>query len=327
MHSQIDQPGNQSPRDSLLFVVDSRQAGLRLDHFLVQHVPDISRSILTSSIRSGSILVNGLLQKSSYRLRDNDRITGNRSAEPVMYIEPENMPLQILHEDEYLLVLSKPPGLVVHPGSGNHQGTLVNGLVFYCQSIAGVGDALRPGIVHRLDKDTSGVMLIAKNEKVLRLLSDDFKNRRMDKEYLALVHGTMPGLQGRIALPIGRHSVNRQKMAVRERTGRHAVTNWQILDVFDDRFSLLKLQIETGRTHQIRVHMSHLKHPVAGDTLYGGHRQNQRFPRQMLHAARLGFRHPITAQRLDITAPLWPDLLQIIQELSGNIPIEIEEFV
>ncbi len=327
MHSHIDQPGNQVPQDSLLFVVDGRQAGLRLDHFLVQFVPDISRSILASSIRSGSILVNGQLQKSGYRLRDNDRITGCRIAEPVLHVEPEKMNLQILYEDEYLLVLSKPPGLVVHPGSGNRQGTLVNGLVFYCQSIAGVGDALRPGIVHRLDKDTSGAMLVAKDEKILRLLAEDFKNRRMDKEYLALLHGIMSARQGRIVLPIGRHAINRQKMAVRERTGRHAVTNWQVLDEFADRFSLVKLQIETGRTHQIRVHMSHLKHPVAGDAVYGGNRPDQRFPRQMLHAAHLGFRHPITARRLDITAPLWPDFLQIIQELSGDIPPEIEEFV
>ena len=279
------------------------------------------------SIRSGAILVNGLAKKSSYKLRENDTVTGNWLIEPDMHVDPEEMPLQILFEDEHLLALSKPPGLVVHPGSGNHRGTLVSGLVFHCQNIAGVGDALRPAIVHRLDKDTSGVMLVAKEEKVLRLLAEDFKNRRMDKEYIALLHGIMQKRQGRIVAPIGRHSVNRQKMAVREITGRHAATNWQVIGEFENRLTLVRLRIETGRTHQIRVHMSHLGHPVAGDAVYGGHRQNQKFPRQMLHASRLGFIHPITGRRLDIVAPLWPDFLQILQDLNGSLPLEIEEFV
>lgn len=329
MHTALNnQVGEQSePCDSLMFVVEGRQAGIRLDRFLVQAVPDISRAALTSAIRSGSILVNGLGKKSSYRLRENDRVTGGWATVPVLHVEPEEMPLQILYEDEYLLVLSKSPGLVVHPGSGNNQGTLANGLVFHCREIAGVGDALRPGIVHRLDKDTSGAMLVAKDEKVLRLLSEDFKNRRMDKEYLALLHGIMKERQGRIVLPIGRHSVNRQKMAVRERTGRHAVTNWQVVDEFEGRFSLVRLRIETGRTHQIRVHMSHIGHPVAGDAVYGGHRRNQGFPRQMLHAARLGFVHPITGDRLDIVAPLWPDFLEIVQSLNGGNAAKIEEIM
>ncbi len=328
MPAKIDLPGSLRPGDSYSFMVDRRQAGMRLDHFLVQVVPDISRSLLTSSIRSGSILVNDFEKKSSYRLRENDRVTGRWVVEPVLHVEPEEMPLQILYEDEYLLVLSKPPGLVVHPGSGNHRGTLVNGLVFHCRNIAGVGDALRPGIVHRLDKDTSGVMLVAKDEKILRLLAEDFKHRRMDKEYIALLHGIMREGQGRIVAAIGRHSINRQKMAVRERTGRHAVTNWQVIGEFEDRFSLVRLRIETGRTHQIRVHMSHLGHPVAGDAVYGGHhRQNQGLPRQMLHASRLGFIHPITGRRLDLTAPLWPDLLQVLLDLNGGLPLEIKEFV
>lgn len=329
MHTALKNQATGKPEscDPLKLVVSDRQAGIRLDHFLVQAVPDISRAVLTSAIRSGSILVNGLGKKSSYRLRENDKVTGGWAAAPVLHVEPEEMPLKILFEDDYLLALSKPPGLVVHPGSGNYQGTLVNGLVFHCREIAGVGDALRPGIIHRLDKDTSGVMLVAKDDKVLRLLSDDFKNRRMEKEYLGLVHGIMKERQGRIVLPIGRHSVNRQKMAVRERTGRHAVTNWQVVDVFAERFSLVRLRIETGRTHQIRVHMSHMGHPVVGDTVYGGHRQNKGFPRQLLHAARLGFVHPITGCHLEITAPLWPDFLRIVQDLSGGNSVMIEEFM
>ncbi|MDP3481335.1 MAG: RluA family pseudouridine synthase [Desulfoprunum sp.] len=306
-------------------MVARRQAGIRLDHFLVQVVPDISRSVLSSSIRSGAIVVNTLAKKSSYRLRENDSVTGHWLVESAMHVEPEEMPLQILYEDEHLLVLSKPPGLVVHPGSGNHHGTLVNGLVFHCRNIAGVGDALRPGIVHRLDKDTSGVMLVAKDERILRLLADEFKNRRVDKEYIALLHGIMRERRGRIVAAIGRHSVNRQKMAVREMTGRHAVTSWEVIGELENRFSLVRLRIETGRTHQIRVHMSHLGFPVAGDAVYGSHRQNQKFPRQMLHASRLVFVHPITGRRLDIQAPLWPDLHQILNDLNGGLPLDIKE--
>lgn len=326
MRSNIDQQDSRESDSPFSFIVDSRQAGIRLDHFLVQFIPDISRSALSASIRTGTILVNGLAKKSSYRLRENDSVTGTWLVESVMHVEPEEMPLQILYEDEHLLALSKPPGLVVHPGSGNHRGTLVNGLVFHCRSIAGAGDALRPGIVHRLDKDTSGVMLVAKDDKILRLLSEEFKQRRMDKEYTALLHGIMQKRQGRIVAAIGRHSVNRQKMAVRELTGRHAATNWQVIAELEDRFSLVRLRIETGRTHQIRVHMAHLGHPVAGDAVYGSHRQNQRFPRQLLHASRLGFAHPITGRRLDLVAPLWPDFLQILQGLNGGIALEPEAF-
>ena len=322
MHETLDQPGRSEPGRSLSFIVDSRMAGIRLDHFLVQVTADISRAVLNSSVRAGAILVNGLEKKSSYRLRENDRVEGKLLAESPMQVEPEEMSLKILFEDEYLLALSKPPDLVVHPGSGNHSGTLANGLLFHCRNIAGVGDALRPGIVHRLDKDTSGVMLVAKDERILRLLAEDFKQRRIDKEYIALLHGIMKKKQGRIVAAIGRHSINRQKMAVRELTGRHAATNWQVMAEFEERFSLVRLRIETGRTHQIRVHMSHLGHPVAGDTVYGSHRQNHTFPRQMLHASRLGFSHPITGKRLEIVAPLWPDFQQVIQVLNGGLPFD-----
>lgn len=327
MHETTHRSGCLETDVPLSLTVNSRLAGIRLDHFLVQSIADISRSVLISSIRSGTILVNDLPKKSSYRLRENDVVTGSLRAEQVMHVEPEEMPLNILYEDEYLLALSKPPGLVVHPGSGNHSGTLVSGLVFHCQSIAGVGDALRPGIVHRLDKDTSGVMLVAKDEKILRLLAEEFKHRRMEKEYIALLHGVMQKRQGRIVAAIGRHSVNRQKMAVRELTGRHAATSWQVTGNFAERFSLVRLHIETGRTHQIRVHMSHLGYPVAGDTVYGSHRQNQRFPRQMLHASRLTFVHPISGRRLEIEAPLWPDFLQVLQDLNGGMPYAISESV
>ncbi|MBM9529927.1 RluA family pseudouridine synthase [Desulfoprunum benzoelyticum] len=302
--------------------------GIRFDHFLVQTIPDFSRSILVSSIRCGALKVNGHERKSSYRLKEGDRVHGLiRTEDAGLHVEPEKIPLQILFEDQSLLALSKPPGLVVHPGSGNRSGTLVNGLVHYCNAIASVGDNARPGIVHRLDKDTSGVMLVAKDERVLRLLAADFKERRVDKEYLALVHGILPEKSGRIVAAIGRHPVNRQKMAVLEGAGRHAATNWRVVAEAEERFSLLSLTIETGRTHQIRVHASHIGHPVAGDAVYGGRPRDPRFPRQMLHAARLRFVHPITKNPLDIVAPLWPDFVAAVEQLFGEIPMKIQGLV
>jgi 23S rRNA pseudouridine1911/1915/1917 synthase len=170
-------------------------------------------------------------------------------------------------------------------------------------------------------------MLVAKDERTLRLLAADFKDRRVDKEYLALVHGIMPEPRGRIVAAIGRHPVNRQKMAVQERSGRHAATNWRVLTDFAGRFSLLAVRIETGRTHQIRVHLSHIGHPVAGDPVYGGRHRDGGFARQMLHAVRLGFVHPVTGRHLTLIAPLWPDFLQVIKDLAGEIPAELEGLV
>jgi 23S rRNA pseudouridine1911/1915/1917 synthase len=328
MSCSADQPTDRSKNPEAIFlVVAGRQAGIRLDHYLVQAIPDTSRSQLVASVRCGRIRVNGLEKKSSYTLREGDTVEGSLAVEPGIQVEPEEIPFKILYEDEYLLALSKPPGLVVHPGSGNRSGTLVNGLVFHCRAIASVGDDLRPGIVHRLDKDTSGLMLVAKDERTLRILAADFKDRRVDKEYLALVHGIMPEPQGRIVTEIGRHPVNRQKMAVLARGGRHAATTWRLVKDFAGRYSLLAIRIETGRTHQIRVHMSHIGHPVAGDPVYGGRHRDGGFARQMLHAVRLGFVHPVTARRLTLIAPLWPDFLQVIKDLAGEIPAELEGLV
>lgn len=326
MPIQSPQPAEEG--ESLSLIVDSRSAGLRLDHFLVQVLPGLSRALLISTVRSGDITVNGIVRKNSYRLKTGDLISGKpRTQDTAVHVEPEKMPLQILFEDEYLIALSKPPGMVVHPGSGNTGGTLVSGLVYHCQSIATVGDAARPGIVHRLDKDTSGLMLVAKTEGVLRKLAADFKNRRVKKEYLAIVNGIMPEKSGRIVAPIGRHPVNRQKMAVQPATGRHAATSWRTIGEAEDRYSLLAIVIETGRTHQIRVHMQHIGHPLAGDAVYGGGSRDHRFPRQMLHAARLGFSHPATGQYLEIVAPLWPDFSRAVEAVFGNIPSQLGEFV
>lgn len=301
-----------------VFHVNAEQAGCRLDHFLVCVVPDSSRSVLTESIRSGLIRVDTLQRKSSYCLKAGECVAGSLLVAPVMDLLPEKIPFEILFEDSYLLILSKPPGLVVHPGSGNHAGTLVNGLLYHCKTIAGVGDdAVRPGIVHRLDKDTSGLMVVAKEEGTHRRLVDAFKSRTVDKQYLALLHGILKQKTGRMVASIGRHPVHRQKMTIRE-DGRYAATNWQVVQEFSAGFSLVRIQIETGRTHQIRVHMASMGHPVAGDIVYGGGQGKRKFPRQLLHSAQLRLIHPVTGKDLVFSAPLWSDFSLIVDQLADE---------
>ncbi len=262
--------------------------------------------------------LTGKKKKSSYRLKAGEYISGTIFQPSPLKLVAQKVPFDILFEDEYLLILSKPPGIVVHPASGNPDGTLVNGLIYHCREIAEVGEHIRPGIVHRLDKDTSGIMVVAKTEKCHRLLVAGFKARSVEKEYLALVYGDFQQSAGRIVAPIGRHPVNRKKMAVcQEGRGRYAASNWELIEKFQSGVSLIRVHIETGRTHQIRVHMASLGHPVAGDLLYGRGRKSSHFPRQMLHAHRLRFAHPINRKILNEAAPLWPDFHGILEMLRS----------
>lgn len=304
---------------SFSIIIDNRAAGMRLDQFLAQYLSSTSRAQITISIRDGLIQVEGLVRKNSYRLKSGETIFGTVFEKPEIEVSPEKIEFKVLFEDDNVLILSKPPGIVVHPGSGNHSGTLVNGLVYHCQAIAAVGDKLRPGIVHRLDKDTSGIMLAAKNELVQRKLIELFKNRDIEKSYIALLHGVMKEKTGRLAAPIGRHPVNRQKMAVCLNSGRHAVSSWEVLKELSGSFSLVRVTIETGRTHQIRVHMAHLGYPVVGDRVYGRNRDNDSYPRQLLHARRLVFKHPVTREIVDQVAPLWEDFASILRRLGCQL--------
>lgn len=319
MDSKEAAPGRYRKSDDYFQVtIDSALTGMRLDQFLSLYLPAVSRNLIISSIRNGLILVDNVQKKSSYRLKKDEMLTGSIDSKPAIEVLPEKIDFPILYEDSTLLLVSKPPGLVVHPGSGNHHGTLVNGLVHYCQSIAEAGDSLRPGIVHRLDKDTSGIMVIAKTDTVHRLLVDSFKNRRLQKEYLALVHGVLKEKTGRIVAPIGRHPVQRQKMAIKVVGGKHAVSRWEVVQEFDSRYSLIKVGIETGRTHQIRVHMAHLGCPVVGDKVYGAGKDNRHFPRQLLHASRLLFHHPVTGDLVDKHAEIWPDFSQTLRDMGWS---------
>ncbi len=301
-----------------LTVPDSWHGG-RLDHFLVRMLPDSSRAKIVAAVRAGFIELNGTAVKAGHRLKGGDSIVGRLSAETANTDTPRAQPVDftVLYEDDAFLVVAKPPGLVVHPGSGNRDNTLINGLLHRFGELAGVGDIARPGIVHRLDKDTSGVLVVARTAPVHRQLVKAFKERLVDKTYLALVHGVPEKSQGTVEAPIGRHPVHRQKMAVRPADGRAAVSRWRVRQLFHQA-SLLEVNIETGRTHQIRVHLAAIGHPVAGDRLYGSNRKNECFPRQLLHAWRLRFAHPATGQPLAFEAPLPDDFAAALKLLENE---------
>ena len=312
----MKKPWLSSADEPFSYTVEERFHNLRLDQFLALTSEHFSRSQFSESIKSGTIQVNDAEVKPGYRLKPGDVISGTiEVVSAPLTLKPQDVFFEVIEEDPEYLVISKPPGLVVHPGSGNIDNTLVNGLLFRYDNIGQVGDENRPGIVHRLDKDTSGVMIVARTKTAHSHLVDQFKNRQVEKTYLALVNGVMTEDAGRIVAPIGRHPVHRQKMAVRERSGRHAISNWKCTKRFA-RHTLLEVHIETGRTHQIRVHLAHLGYPVAGDHLYGSSRDNAGFPRQMLHAWKLSFQHPVTGQRRGVEADLAEDFKTVLVELE-----------
>jgi len=290
--------------------------GDRLDVFLAMAVPEVSRSHWKNLIHDGRVTVNGASSKPNHKLKVGDAVGWILPEKGSTEAQPENIPLNILFEDPEVLVLSKPPGLVVHPAVGNESGTLVNALLFHDPVFQAVE---RAGIVHRLDKDTSGVMVVAKTEAALAELKRQFKARETKKEYRAVVWGAPPP-SGRIETLIGRHPKHRQKMAVLSEGGRKAITNFKTLESFPD-VALLQVGIETGRTHQIRVHMAYLGHPVVGDSVYGRARKNKlpvTAERQMLHAAKLDFTHPDTGKRLSFEASLFDDMRRLLDALRNE---------
>jgi len=322
------EPGGGLPH--LRLEPSAEEAGKRLDRFLSEHCRERSRSQLKSYILRGRVLVNGKTAKPGYEIRPGDDIgLWIPPLEASDSLSPEPLPLEILYEDEDILVVSKAPGMVAHPGAGRDSGTLVHGLLAHCSRLAVQGAPLRPGIVHRLDRDTSGAMVVAKSDRAYLGLVEQFKARKVRKEYLAFVYGKLSSKEGTIRTRMDRHPKDRKKMAVCEAGGREAVSHWVELESWEVA-SLLRVRIETGRTHQIRVHLSHLRHPVVGDATYGGGKGRAKgivskalrdlllsADRQMLHAHRLSFDHPVAGTLLDLTAPppsdfarLWEGLRQ-----------------
>ncbi len=317
--------------DTYSFVVSNEQSGQRLDLFLSRVIADLSRSHFKKLIKEYLVQVNGTPVKPSYETRAGDLIMA-KVPRPGSYetLKPEPMPLDILFEDEDLIIVNKPPGLVVHPGAGHSEGTLVHGLLAHSTRLAVQGSPLRPGIVHRLDKDTSGALVIAKSEGAYLNLVRQFKERAVKKEYLALVYGSPASLEGEVASLFGRDPGDRKKMVVLQNRGREALTRWRV-EKEGGETALLKVRIETGRTHQIRVHLSYIGHPVVGDETYGGGKRRARniksapmrelllkAQRQLLHSIRLEFTHPATGAAVWATAPLPDDFRDILEGLDSG---------
>ncbi|HYL76254.1 MAG TPA: RluA family pseudouridine synthase [Bryobacteraceae bacterium] len=288
-------------------------AGKRLDQFLREKLPQYSRSRLAEWIDARRVQVNGVAGKRSYLLKGSEQIQVEPASLPPLRAVAEDLPLEILYEDADVIAINKPAGMVVHAGAGRHSGTLTNALVHRFGKLSEVAGDLRPGIVHRLDRFTSGVILVARTDAAHRHLAAQFAGREVEKIYLALVHGRMKTEQGRITTPIARDPVRRTRMTTKLTRGRSAITEYKVLQRFEG-FSYLEVKIGTGRTHQIRVHLASIGHPVAGDKLYGA--PAAELPRFFLHAHQITFTSPASAKRITCTAPLAPELQQFLDRLA-----------
>ncbi len=307
------------------FVVADEDAGLRLDRYLAARLPALSRTRIQELIEEGHVQVGGAAAKRAQRVAAGEAIAVEILPRPPLAAAPEAIPVEILYEDEDLVAVNKPAGMVVHAGAGVASGTLVNALLHHLGKLSDVGGALRPGIVHRLDRSTSGVLLVARTDEAHRHLADQFRSRRVRKTYLALVHGRVERDAGTIGLPIARDLRRRTRMTARRREGREARTDWNVLARLDG-FTLVEVDLRTGRTHQIRVHFSALRHPVVGDTLYGAPREaragRETLPplgRNFLHAACIAFVHPRRAEPMEIRAPLPADLRAYLERLAAAL--------
>lgn len=289
------------------YIADKEDAGNRADSFLVEKLPALSRSYIQKQIKECNILVNGKKTKAGYKICASDivRVYEVPAEEPE--IKPENIPLDIIYEDNDIIVINKPKQMVVHPAPGHYSGTVVNALLYHCKdSLSGINGILRPGIVHRIDQDTTGAIVACKNDTAHRALAGQLKEHSITRTYHAIVHNHIKEEEGTVATTIGRHPVDRKKMAVNVKGGRDAVTHYRVLDCLDNRYTYIACNLETGRTHQIRVHMAYIGNPVLGDSLYGPAKCPFKLEGQTLHAKTLGFIHPSTGKYMEFEAPL-PD--------------------
>ena len=301
------------------FIVEKEEEGKRIDAYLAKK-EDISREHVQRIIKEENILVNGKKTKPAYKVQKNDKISLEEEQPKEIELKAQEIPIEIIYQDDDIIVVNKPKGMVVHPGNGNPDGTLVNSLMAICKdSLSGIGGEIRPGIVHRLDKDTSGVLVVAKNDKAHINLSNQIKNHEVEKTYIALVRGIVKENEATINMPIGRNKNDRKKMAV-EKDGKEAITNFKVLERYPkDNCTLLEVKIETGRTHQIRVHLSHIGYPIIGDTVYSNGKNKWGIKGQCLHAISLKFKHPTTGKEMKIEAQLPKYFKDILRQLgTGN---------
>lgn len=315
------------PERTFSFLITDEHRDIRLDVFLASQVSDLARSRVQELIRQGFVKVDARLAKAGYRLKKGDQVSLIIPAAVPYELQAEPVDFSLVHEDASLIVLNKPPGVVVHPAPGHPRGTLVHGLLQHCDDLSGIGGVLRPGIVHRLDKDTSGLVVVAKHDQAHDFLAKQFKARSIEKRYVAIVHGVMEGAEGEIDLAIARHPSRRKEMSVQPSKGKAALTRWEIIEELGSGFTLLSVTPKTGRTHQIRVHLSYLGHPIVGDPVYGYKRNwwkkraflaSRILPlvkRQQLHAETLGFIHPESGKYCEFKAPIPEDMDCIVRAL------------
>ena len=295
--------------------INEELKGTRLDKALSDYLDGVSRSSLQKLIKEGYVTVNDRPEKASFKLNVQDRVMVTLPDEEPVDILPEDIPLDILYEDPELLVVNKPKGMVVHPSAGHSSGTLVNALLYHCSGqLSGINGVQRPGIVHRIDKDTTGALVVCKTDLAHQSLAAQLKEHSITRRYRAVVHHNIREDEGTVDAPIGRHPVDRKKMAVNYRNGKRAVTHYRVLERFGD-YTYIECRLETGRTHQIRVHMSHIGHPLLGDEIYGPAKCPFRLQGQCLHAMVLGFLHPVTGEYLEFTAPLPEYFEQLLRKL------------
>ena len=290
--------------DTELFTVGDEFNSERIDKFLSSAIENMSRSAAQKLIDDGNVRVNFLIVSKNYKVKTGDKVAVVVPEPKVLEAKPENIPLDIRYEDSDLLVVNKPKGMVVHPAAGNYDGTLVNALLYHCKgSLSGIGGVIRPGIVHRIDKDTSGLLIVAKNDMAHVSLAEQIKAHSFTRQYQSVVYGKFKNKDGTVDAPLGRHHTDRKKMTVTTKNSKNAVTHYSVVEEYKD-FTHLRLKLETGRTHQIRVHMSYIGHPVAGDPVYGPKKVIEYLGGQCLHAGLIGFKHPRTREYIEIESEL-----------------------
>lgn len=298
------------------FTADIEHEDQRIDRYLTEMLPEQSRSFFQKLIRDGFVMVNHIIVKVNYRLKTGDVIEINIPDAVPTEIVPENIPLDILYEDDDLLIVNKPKGMVVHPAVGHSTGTLVNAIMYHCQgNLSGINGEIRPGIVHRIDKDTTGSLIICKNDEAHRNIAEQIKEHSVTRRYVGVVAGTFSEESGTVEGAIGRHPNDRKRMTINEKNGKPAVTHYRVLQTLKGA-SFMEFELETGRTHQIRVHMASISHPLLGDTVYGNSKNPYKLQGQALHARTIGFIHPTTGEYIEVSAPIPEYMTELVRKLS-----------